>query len=339
MNRDVETAGEDPDCEDRAIASLLRAVGRREAMPEGIRQKWEQHFRSELRSVIDRLQWRRRLVFGLCAGLAAIAITLVMGVPQPATPDISIRILQVRGESYLHRNDGTTLLLQAGQGLNPGSQISSGNSALLSLVYGRHNLRLNNNTRVELGHDRVLLLSGEIFASDEASVAQKQAITVETRHGSIRDIGTQFLVALYPDRTVTTVRKGALLINTADRQFRTAAIPGKASRLVLFTSRQVQRESVDPTGVEWEWIYQAAPAFDLDGKSVYEFLQWSANETGRHLLFASTAAESYARTTVLHGDLGNLNPEQAVGPVLITTDLEVKEGSADTLRLRLKSGI
>ena len=45
--------------EERDVARLLQAAGRREALPDDIKQRWEQQFRAELAPVISRRRRRQ----------------------------------------------------------------------------------------------------------------------------------------------------------------------------------------------------------------------------------------------------------------------------------------
>jgi hypothetical protein len=52
-------------------------------------------------------------------------------------------------------------------------------------------------------------------------------------------------------------------------------------------------------GAEWEWILDAAPPFDLTGKSIAEVLDWVARETGWTVRYEQPGLERAARTMVL----------------------------------------
>ena len=73
-------------------------------------------------------------------------------------------------------------------------------------------------------------------------------------------------------------------------------------------------------GSEWDWVEKLAPPFDIDGRTVSDFLAWFADQTGRSIEFGSPAAESVARQTVLNGSI-DLEPLQKLSAVLALTDL------------------
>lgn len=322
---------------DEDIARLLRAAGPRERLPADMRQRWDRHFRAELAPVTRRRAGhRRQVILGLCAALLVAAGTLLTYRLPPATPAVDIRVSHSSGATRGLLPGGSETTLRAGQRLTSGSMVSTGDDGHLALTYGSHELRLNRRTRLRFADGRIALEAGEIYASDREAQGPRHPLRIATRHGTVRDVGTQFTVAVFPDQTVTTVRRGAVLIDTGRGELRAEAGPDGASRLTIDRDRQVHSESVAPGGSEWRWIYRAGAGFELDGRTAYEFLAWSVGESGLRLEFASPGAEIYARTTRLHGDISTLDPEQAVAPVLASTDLVAEPVAQHTLRVTLQ---
>ena len=89
---------------------------------------------------------------------------------------------------------------------------------------------------------------------------------------------------------------------------------------------------------DWTWIYPVARRFELEGRSVLEFLQWSATESGRAVRFADAAAELAAGQTRFSGalDISGLDPEEAVAVVLSTTRFRATP-DGDALRVSRRS--
>lgn len=321
---------QDPDREERDIARLLKAAGRREQLPDELRLRWEQHFRQELDSVRrERRQRQRRGLLALAASLAVVAIGLTLSVRPPKPDPLLIRVSASLGEVRLENAGAGSPALVAGTRLAAGQVIHTGAEGRLALDYAGYDLRLNRNTVLALASDGVTLRRGEIYASDEGRGSEQRQLQVHTALGTIRDIGTQFTVSVSPGETVATVRRGTVLLETGQAQYRNEAASGSATRISVNTLLEVHSEPVAPNGEAWQWIYQAAPEFKLDGQSALAFLKWSSRESGFGLEFASSQAETYASITTLHGDLGRMDPESAVAPVLATTDLRatVKDGT------------
>ncbi len=324
---------DNPDHDDD-IARLLRAAGTRDGPPRELASRWEQRFRDELQPVLARRRHRRRALWGLCAGLALAAIALSTRFLPAPPPAVAIAVRQVSGAGSLQTAAGEFTGLQTGQRLATGSVISTGSDGRVALAWGDYDLRLNRDTRVRFERGHVLLEHGELYASDRHSGSR--ALRIDTSLAVIRDIGTQFTVAARPDRTVATVRRGALSIDTGAGELRSAAASDSASRVTIDSERGVVREAVAGTGEDWRWIYSGSPGFELEGSTAWEFLAWSTGESGLRLEFGSRAAESHARRTRLHGDISALDPERAVQPVLAGTDLVAAVVDGNTLRVALR---
>jgi hypothetical protein len=71
------------------------------------------------------------------------------------------------------------------------------------------------------------------------------------------------------------------------------------------------------------------PQFDIDGRGLYEFLQWVSRESGNRLVFVSPATEAEAKRIVLSGSVAGLLPVEAMTAVLSTTHLRgvLRDGS------------
>jgi ferric-dicitrate binding protein FerR (iron transport regulator) len=332
----MELQDKTTDREEQDIARLLQAAGRREQLPGDLRLKWEDHFRGELTDVkIKRTRRQRRGMFAAAASLAVLAIGVtLLGLP-PAPEPLHIQVSAVSGHNRLENAASDSNSLQRGTQLVPGQVIRTGPLGHVALAYDGYDLRLGRDTVLALEVDGVSLRRGKLYASDNMRGANKRQLEVRTPFGNIRDIGTQFTVSVLAGETVTTVRRGIVVLDAGDAHYRGEATPGSATQITINRQQEVRSERVAPSGQAWQWIYQAAPRYSLEGQSTLAFLQWSTAESGLRLAFASPGAEAYASVTTLHGDIRGMDPESAVAPVLATTDLstEVVDGA---LRVSLK---
>lgn len=319
--------------EERDIARLLKAAGRREELPQQLKDAWEVHFREEMAPIIQNRRWRqRKQVFALCASFTLVALIGLLSLKPTGEAKPDIQVSRVIGGALLTSPDGTTAEARSGQALAPHSVLTTPPDTLLSLDFQHYDLRLNSGSKLRVDDDGVHLLAGEIYISNESERTTQESITVHTAYATIWDIGTQFTVALYDDRVVSIVRKGSIVIETAETQH-TAQAQGSPQRVSV--NRHHELSSGDVEAEPWRWIYSLASGFELEGSNAYDFLRWSVRETGRSLVFASSSAEIYARTTTLHGALASLDPEQAVAPVLATTHLRASYSDTNTLRVEL----
>lgn len=309
--------------EDDNLGRLLQAAGPREQLPDPLKRRWEARFRGELESVRAGARQRsRRRAGGLAAGVIALAIALSVLWRPPLQDGPRMQLATLSGTVTASSRDGTAHPLVAGQTLAAGQTLTTGGDGYAAVNWAGYDLRLNRDTRLEMRQDGVALQAGEIYVSDDPHRIGHFQLVVTTPFGTIRDLGTQFTVVVQADATVATVRRGAIELAAGSATLRAAPNTGSAGRLSVNRDREIHSEQVSPGGRGWRWIYRAAPGFSLEGRSARDFLRWSVGESGLQLQFDSPAAETYARTTILHGSIEGLDPEAALAPVLAATDLD-----------------
>lgn len=324
----------DDEKDERDVARLLRAAGRRPEMPGAMKARLESHFRRELADVIARRRLRRRrLLIGAAASLAAgvFAVALLLTPPSPE-PSMVARLTYLAGTVTIDGRvaDGTS-------DLRPGVQIHVGRAAALAIDLGGYDVRLRENSRARLLSRGIGLDSGVLFAGSDRAPGRLPGLEVRTPHGRVSDIGTQFIVATNASETRATVRRGALRIDRDGDHIEVASEGGRARYAAFDKAGNVEVNSAPARGEGWDWIHRAAAPFVLEGASAFDFLAWVARESGLALRFASSAAEINARTTTLHGDLGEIEPLAALTPVLLSTELSAQVSSGGELRVSLKA--
>jgi hypothetical protein len=110
------------------------------------------------------------------------------------------------------------------------------------------------------------------------------------------------------------------------------AEPGE--ELTVDERGNVLRRLVPVHGALWEWAAALAKPFELEGRGLRDFLDWICDENGWHLRFTDAAVEAKAATTILHGSIQGLTPEEALAAVLPTAGVKYRlEGGVLTVRL------
>ncbi len=80
-----------------------------------------------------------------------------------------------------------------------------------------------------------------------------------------------------------------------------------------------------------------APGFDIEGRTLGEFLRWIGRETGWKIDLSAAAVERSVGDIVLHGSTAGLRPDRAAFVVLAGADL-TGESVDGTLRVSLRQG-
>jgi hypothetical protein len=216
----------------------------------------------------------------------------------------------------VERVDGATLGL--GTALAAGRTVTTADGQVALRLASGGSLRIGPQSRVVLTEANAAeLVAGVLYFDSEGQRAGAD-FTVTTSLGSARDVGTQFLARF--DETARSfdigVRDGSVEL-TSNGQTGSA---GVGERLVVTQGESsVRRDAIATFGGEWEWTERVAAPFEIDGRTVKEFLDWFGAQTGRIVVFGSDDAEQRAGA-VLHGAI-DLAPLQKLQAVLATTDL------------------
>jgi ferric-dicitrate binding protein FerR (iron transport regulator) len=328
-----ETDSKLADQEEEAMARILRLAGPRDPIPQDVEARvynvTEQAWRRsivEARSarVYDNVHrewskhgWRSRLRRWMMplalAASAALAVVVIMQQNAPPVTAVSpagtvARVIDLDGGADLPR---------VGALLYPGEQLETGSMEGISLTLANaESLRLGADTAVEiLAPDRFRLLRGRIYADTGDLMYRQSHLVVDTPMGAVTDIGTQFAVFSGTDRLEVAVREGRVDVS----QGAAAHIAVAGELLQLDTGGQSSIEALPPHDEYWDWASALAPEFDIENKSLLDFLRWAARETGLELEFEDQDLRMSAMRTDLHGSVSGFDPLQAVESVLATT--------------------
>lgn len=196
-----------------------------------------------------------------------------------------------------------------------GQTIVTGNEAGIALAWGNGgSVRVDENTRVEfVARDRVYLHSGRVYFDSESSMlsggvtaTNSGSLVVQTAHGEVTHIGTQFMAQARSGALVVSVREGEVAIANDFHQH--TAGPGEQVTLAGQQRPSVLRIGV--TGGDWDWAGRMAPAVVVDGRPLIDFLHWASREMGLKLRFED-GAEAVAQQAILRGSIDR-EPSEAL---------------------------
>jgi ferric-dicitrate binding protein FerR (iron transport regulator) len=311
---------------DDTVARLLELGGARPDVPAdvearvygNVRDAWAAATRPDPARVYERVhgRWRsdqrrrRAIRWALPAALAAtvaLAVVLVMpGREIGVAPAVVATVARTVGDG----------LPAAGEALHVGDIVQTGPGQGLSFVVdGSTSIRLDESTAVEiLGSRSYRMTSGRLYADTGDLIYHGNSLKIETPFGVVRDIGTQFSIDARAQAQSIAVREGRVDL-IADSGTHTAI----AGERLHVDGAIVEVSDIDSFGDDWSWTGALAPAFDIENKSLYDFLGWASRETGRELVFDDDTLRLAAMRTDLHGSIENLEPAEALEVVLPTT--------------------
>lgn len=310
---------------DRDISRLLQLAGARPALPDGATDRVRAAVHAEWRGVLSARRRRRRLGWLSLAAVLVVTASVVRPrepAPEPAPSGPVATVERVTGSG----------LVAAGSRLAPGAVLATGTwletagsgRAALRLVTGA-SVRLDHATRLQVvSPDALRLERGAVYV-DSADDAAK--LRIETREGSVSDVGTQFQVRIASDAVQVHVREGRVVVLGRDGQHDA----GAGTRLDVSEGR-VRRSAIAGHGAEWAWVEATAPEWDIDGRTLHAFLEWASRETGLRVEFEDEALERSSHRARLHGSSRGLTPSQAIEAVLPASGLVTRRQSG-TLRV------
>jgi hypothetical protein len=332
------------------IGPLLRLAGPREAVPADRMRRVKAAVHAEWRQQ-TRARSRRTTVGWSVGALAAAALVLLSvrvavrdAAPVASPPQALATVDAVSGAVRLvpssERGAGGPTLFQVGDHIRVGDGVdtTSGGVAALRLAGGA-SVRIDRGTRVRVLSGATLVLDeGAIYvdsgAGQDALPRDAPSLEVRTAVGLVRDIGTQFEVRLLSGSALRVrVRDGLVRLSQSRRTH--DATPG--DELTLDGNGSVIRRTVPVYGADWAWAAALARPFELEGQSLRDFLDWIVGENGWQLRFADAAVEQTSLTTVLHGSIQGLTPEEALAAVLPTVGVEHRLENG-VLLIRLSAG-
>jgi ferric-dicitrate binding protein FerR (iron transport regulator) len=164
------------------------------------------------------------------------------------------------------------------------------------------------------------LESGMVYADSGNAGKRSSGLVIHTEHGTVSDIGTQFLVQVVPDHFGVVVREGSVDIASDEASYLVVA----GNKLTIREDLPAERVKVSATDETWNWAIELAPDFEMENKSLFEFLEWAARETGKELVFASNETLDQVRSTTLFGDVRGFTPIEAIDSVLATTSVRYR---------------
>jgi FecR protein len=301
-----------PDREERTLEQIFARAEPRPAPPAEETESIRQAVYAEWDAMTRRRVWLRRgLPLAAAAVVAAAGLAWLLSAtlganPPTAAPTVA-SVERVRSVPGVH----------VGDTLAEGAVVATSAGQVALRLAGGGSLRLGAETRLKLtGSSSAELATGVIYF-DSGGERGIEAFTLGTPHGTVRDVGTQLVVRTPATTLEIGVRDGRAVLARAGRRHNV----GAGDKLIAGSADgDVRREPTATFGEEWAWAERVAPPFDIDGRTLMDFLRWFEQQTGREIVFTDTTAERVARETVLNGSI-DLEPLPKLAAVLTLTDL------------------
>lgn len=322
--------------DDAGIEELLRQVGARDEPAADMMREVQAAVHAEWQSMVQQRRQRRRFVtFGIAAsallavGLASVGVRYLT----PASPTQVARITRVDGHLLVRPEGQTAREVSVAQNVSTGETIQTDDRSRAALHFGEAvSLRLDYGTIVRIASaDELVLTAGAVYV--DSSAQNPQALTIRTDAGSVRHVGTQYQVRTHADEMEVSVREGRVMIANA-----AGTSSGVAGEKIRVTPRgEIVRSTVAAHDPTWQWAAHTAPLFNINDRTLAAFADWVARETGRKVVYESSAAQSAAGELKLRGSIAGLDPDTALNAVLSTTQLRRYQTKEELIGIALTS--
>jgi len=331
--RDGQAEAADP------IARLLRVAGTRPAVPPEkagrVRAAVYQHWRDTV-PARRRSRWLAWSAVPLAAA-GAWAFLVASGVwerIQPTSPPVvSVGVLERSEGSVSWRERASPAI---GAALDPETVFETGADGRIALrLGGGASVRFDVGSQARLlSAAKIYLERGAVYVDTESAPGSGTVVVIRTALGSVRDLGTQFQVRVADDAVRVSVREGSASLEHLGRSHDAAS----GIQMTVRQDGEVSRRSVPASGPEWDWIQEAVPPFDLEGRSLGDYLDWVARETGLRIEYADATIVADRPAIVLHGSIGGLRPDETLDAVLPTCGLRHRVDDGSAIIERVTSG-
>lgn len=326
------------DTHDDDVEALLRQVGGRDEPSAAMMEEVRQAVHGEWRAVVaQRKRQRRTVIYAMAASIALIVIVASWALLFVApAPGFELAVARIEGQALLAASSGQpTHALRVGDSIGVDAVLSTSDSGRVALEYGAGaSVRIDRNSTIErVAPDRFLLSAGAVYIDAHPQIAEEAPLVIETSAGEVRHLGTQYQVRQSPEALVVSIREGRVEIMRGND----AALASAGERVRITEDGGIQRSVISAQDPAWDWAEATAPMFEIHDRTLAEFLEWAARETGRRVAYASRNAQRAAEELKLRGSIEGLDPETALSAVLSTTDFTRYESGRGLIGVRLEA--
>lgn len=290
--------------DDQDMYALLGSAGKRvepdAAIAAAIRHATEEAWRHTVAKERQR-RWRNRLV-GV-ASAAALVLAVVLWFPTNPQPQPALAQVESLAGTFSINERART----HSESLYAGDRLRTGHNSHLALRLGGEILvSVDAETEVTIAApDRLVVKTGRIFVD---TAGASNGLVVATRWGDVRDIGTQFEVAVSEEHLAVALREGKVELGLGGQTHTAEFKNGVGELIQVDRTMEVSRRPLAPADARWDWTLDTRAPLNIEGLTVAGVVEWSARITGRSVVYQSDAVAKTAGQSRMSG--GMLQPRE-----------------------------
>lgn len=313
---------------DESLEQLLSTASPRTVPSEADVAVARETVRAEWRAVSAQQRNRKGLFRLAVAATVLIGVFSLFNVFRAPTDDF-VRVASIQksfGSVYVLGDHSELTLADNLTAVHAGQTIITGGDAGMALSWGNGgSVRIDKETQIEFGdNDTVRLHSGRIYFDSSPSelingitAGGIDEFRIETEHGVVSHVGTQFMTEVNSEELRISVREG--LVDVVGHYYSHTASHGEQ---VVYSGRQRPAVlSIAVYGDSWDWVAGTSPTITIDGISVHAVLTWAGRELGRSIEYADSVVETAARDDLLNWSVDK-DPAEALRWIMLTTALD-----------------
>ena len=237
--------------------------------------------------------------------------------PQITTSESISQYVLIQGQVQKSSDNSSWTLLKKDQSIHQGDYLKTQkkNRLLIKLLNGNQ-LRVDEHTILRFESDQhVELLFGRIYI-DSNEDSENNELSIKTPVAEINHMGTQYSVSYKDQQLDVSVREGLVTI-TNERLVESQLPEGQSFSLDHLGVISIG--VVTPFDQSWKWTQLISDRFDIQDKTLVEYLQWVSNETGFPIKYQSDELKSRVTKVILSGSINGISPLKSLDVIMPTT--------------------
>jgi hypothetical protein len=224
--------------------------------------------------------------------------------------------IQIYGQIETSQDQKNWSFLDTNKTIHPGDYIRTQNNNRIMIELDNGNsFRVDENTQLQLvNRNEIHLSQGQIYV-ESAQQQPTSKLLIKTDIAEVNHIGTRYLVSLLKDKLNVAVREGKVVIN--NKEVTNQVEHGFEAS--IDTTGNYQHHPISSHDKKWGWTQKIAKSFNIQDKTVAEYLQWVSNETGYEILWQSTSNKVDANKVKLSGSINGVLPIESLDVIMPTT--------------------
>jgi len=318
--------------DDVGLEHLLREVGARDEPSQAITDDVRHAVHAEWQTVVAARQRRKRFVnYSMAAGILGFAVSLGIVWRLMAGDPLNATVARIDGTVDVMTAGGERHPLAVGERLAADASLRTNGASRIALDFGNGVVaRIDHNSELSFASNRhVALAAGAMYVDAVPNAGGDQSLTVDTSFGAVRHVGTQYQVRILSNGVEVGVREGRVEVTSPLG----TNVGSAGEQLHLSDTGNVTRHTLSTIDASWQWAIAISPAFNIDNRSLQEFLTWAARETGHKVSFDTPATEQAASAIKLRGSIEGLDIETALTAVLSTTPLKRVKADDESIHI------